>query len=49
MQVWLSGHSLPHTQFRDSSQTGHGTPGAAAGKKLRVKEHGGISRDIKPL
>lgn len=37
MQVCLSGHSLPHTQFNNSSQSGQGTPGAEAGKKLMIK------------
>lgn len=34
MQVCLSGHSLPHTQFNNSSQSGQGTPGAAVGQEF---------------
>lgn len=32
MQVCSSGHSLPDTQISNSSQSGQGTPDAAAGK-----------------
>lgn len=44
MQVCSSGHSLPDTQISNSSQSGQGTPDAAAGKlkiimKLSSRRH----------